>query len=100
MSLRYEVSPEHELAFVRYNHATIPEAERQVACGGILNFEFPDAVAEWERLRDAGAPVLLPLRDEAFGQRHFIVEGPGRVMIDVGQVIPPRPEFARAYASA
>jgi hypothetical protein len=52
-------------------------------CDGILNLEVDDAAAAWARLRDAGAPVLLALRDEPFGQRHFILEGPGGVMVDV-----------------
>jgi uncharacterized glyoxalase superfamily protein PhnB len=97
VSLRHADAPHHELAFVRYDHPTVPDGARATARGVILNFEVDDAAAAWERLRGVGAPVLLALRDEPFGQRHFILEGPGRVMIDVIENTPPAPEFAGGY---
>jgi len=100
VSLRHVDAPHHELAFVRYDHPTVPEGGRAAAQGVILNFEVADATAAWERLRGAGAPVLLALRDAPFGQRHFVFEGPGRVMIDVIENIAPAPEFAGGYAQA
>jgi hypothetical protein len=39
----------------------------------------------------------LPLRTEAFGQRHFIVEAPDGVMVDVITVVPPTGEYADRY---
>ncbi len=50
-------------------------------------------------LASGGHDVLLPLRDEAFGQRHFIVAGPGGVLVDVVTPIPPSAEFAALYAA-
>lgn len=99
VSLRHGDAPCYELAFVRHDHASVPPGGRAEARGVILNFEVEDAASEWERLRGAGAPVLLPLRDEAFGQRHFILEGPGGVMVDVIQNIPPAPELAALFSA-
>ncbi|MNR60687.1 hypothetical protein D3C85_1822330 [compost metagenome] len=48
-------------------------------------------------MQAAGLPILLPLRDEAFGQRHFITVDPSGVMLDIIQPIPPSPEFAALY---
>ena len=100
VSLRHGDAPQYELAFVRHDHATVPEPGRAAARGVILNFEVADAAAAWEQLGAAGIPVLLALRDEPFGQRHFILEGPGGVMLDVIQNIPPAPVFAGGYARA
>ncbi len=100
VSLRHAEAPQYELAFVRHDHATVPAGGRAPARGVILNFEVDDAAAAWERLRGAGVPVLLALRDEPFGQRHFILGGPGGVMVDVIENIPPAPEFAGGYAQA
>ena len=36
-------------------------------------------------------------KDEDFGQRHFIVEGPNKILIDVIQPIPPSEEFLKNY---
>ena len=46
---------------------------------------------------ERGLTERLPLRDEAFGQRHFIVEAPGGVLVDVIEPIEPSAEFAAAF---
>ena len=53
----------------------------------------------YERLRAAGVSVLRTLRDEDFGQRHFIVADPNGVMVDVIKPIPPSAEYAAQYAA-
>ena len=45
----------------------------------------------------APGPIALELRDEDFGQRHFIVSGPDGVLVDVITEIPPSAEFAEAF---
>ena len=51
----------------------------------------------YTRLCAAGLPILLSLRDEPFGQRHFITEDPNGVLIDVIKPIPPSAEFLESY---
>ncbi|WP_341975622.1 VOC family protein [Microbacterium sp. LTA6] len=88
-----------ELAILDRSHETIPEGFREPVRGLLLNVEVPDAAAEHARMvGDLGLSERLPLRDEAFGQRHFIVEAPGGVLIDVIEPIEPSPEFAAAFA--
>lgn len=87
------------LAVLASGHASIPEAGRHDAARGmLLNFEVEDPDAEQARLVAVGLKLLLPIRDEAFGQRHFIVQGPEGIMIDVIKPIPPSSEFATQYA--
>jgi catechol 2,3-dioxygenase-like lactoylglutathione lyase family enzyme len=86
------------LGIVQGDHETIPEAGRGRVSGLILNFEVADVDAVHERVKAAGLPVLRSLRDEAFGQRHFITADPNGVMIDVIKPIPPSAEFAAQYA--
>lgn len=88
----------HELAVLDATHDTIPSGFRYECRGTLLNVEVDDAAAEYERLRRTDLPVRLPLRDEAFGQRHFIVEAPGGILVDVIEEIPPSAEFAAAFA--
>ena len=86
------------LAIVDASHPTIPAAGRGAPATGILlNFEVDDVDAEHRRLTAEGLTERLPLRDEAFGQRHFIVQGPDGVLIDVIRLIPPSGEFAQQY---
>ncbi|MBO6816133.1 MAG: VOC family protein [Rhizobiaceae bacterium] len=86
------------LAVLQHDHSTIPQAGQGATVGGlILNFEVEDVDGEYDRVSKAGLPVLLALRDEAFGQRHFITQDPNGVLIDVIKPIPPAPEFLEAY---
>lgn len=84
-----------ELAVLRYDHATIPDGFRRPVNGLLLNFEVDDVDVEYQRLvKNAGVPERLPIRSEDFGQRHFIVEAPDGVLIDVITPIPMSGEFA------
>lgn len=88
------------LAILDGNHATIPEAARGGRVAGVLlNFEVEDAGVEYQRVLDQGLDVQLTLRDEAFGQRHFIVKDPNGVLIDVIQPIGPDETFLTQYAA-
>ena len=90
--------PAVNLAVLDGRHETIPAAARgQVAGGMLLNFEVDDPDAIHDRLAAAGLPSLLALRDEDFGQRHFITSDPNGVLIDIVKPIPPSAEFAAQY---
>lgn len=89
------------LAILERTHETVPEAARGTSAGGILlNFEVADVDAEYDRAKGAGLPILLDLRDEAFGQRHFITSDPNGVLIDVIKPIEPSGDFAAHYTGA
>jgi len=85
------------LAILDSTHDTIPPGRRQPAAGLLLNFEVEDPDSLYDEVRAAGLPILIPLRDEPFGQRHFITQDPNGVLIDVIKPIPPAPEFAAQY---
>lgn len=85
------------LAVLDYRHETVPAPGRTPSAGLILNFEVEAVDAEYARLTAAGLPILLSLRSEAFGQRHFITADPNGVLIDIITPIPPSAEFAGQY---
>ena len=87
------------LGIVRFDHETVPEAARARASGLLINFEVKDPDAVYERVVAAGLPILRTLRDEDFGQRHFITMDPNGVLIDVIRPIPPSAAFAEQYAA-
>jgi len=95
--LQSSADPAVNLAILHGDHATIPEVGRGRARGLLINFEVDDVDSEYARLKDAGLPILLDLRDEEFGQRHFITADPSGVLIDVIKPIPPSPAFASQY---
>ncbi|MEU9420847.1 VOC family protein [Streptomyces sp. NPDC051000] len=98
VSLRQPEPPHYELALVLAGHESVPEAFRRPARGLLLNFEVVDVDAEYARLvTGAGLKPELPLRDEAFGQRHFIVAAPDGVLIDVITPIEATAAYAACY---
>lgn len=88
------------LAILDGSHETIPEGGRGKVSGLLLNFEVEDVDAVYERLKAAGLPIRLDIRDEDFGQRHFITADPNGVLIDIIKPIPPSAEYAAMYETA
>ena len=86
------------LGLVQGDHETIPPQGRGRTTGLLINFEVRDVDAAYDRAVAEGLPILHSLRNEAFGQRHFITSDPNGVLIDVIKPIPPSAEFLAQYA--
>ena len=95
--LQSEADPRVNLAVLDGQHETIPPSGRGLTQGMILNFEVSDVDEMYDTLGAAGLPMLKPLTDEAFGQRHFITADPNGILIDVIRPIPPSAEFSQQY---
>ena len=94
-------APPYELALVEHTHPTVPAAYRHPVRGLLLNIEVTDVDAEWERLVvRGGLRPELALRNEDFGQRHFIVADPDGVLVDVITPVAPAPGYAAQYVGA
>ena len=90
--------PSVNLAIMEAKHDSLPEGYRNAAQGILLNLEVEDVDAFYEQMVQANVEILRPLKDEPWGQRHFILKDPAGVMIDVIKLIPPTAEFAAQYA--
>lgn len=87
-----------ELAVLEVGHETIPDAYSAPAQGLLLNLEVDNVDEKYDELvTKHGLTPYVELRDEDFGQRHFIVEAPGGILLDVIQPIQPTGEFAGTY---
>ncbi|UVI33072.1 VOC family protein [Paenibacillus spongiae] len=89
----------YELAILDASHPTIPDIYRRKVQGLILNFEVDHADTEFKRLiEEEKLPLELELRDEEFGQRHFITSDPNGVLLDIIEIIPPSEAEREQYA--
>lgn len=89
---------EFELAILAHDHPTVPDGYRELPRGMIVNLEVSDVDAVHTQLAGkTEANVVLPLRDEDFGQRHFIVAAPDGVLLDIIQPVAPSEDYASAY---
>jgi catechol 2,3-dioxygenase-like lactoylglutathione lyase family enzyme len=86
------------LAFMHPNHPSIPPGPESFdGRGMIITIEVADATAVFDRLLTAGAPIIHPLTDEAWGQRRFMTRDPAGVLVDVVQQIDPEAGFWDRY---
>jgi catechol 2,3-dioxygenase-like lactoylglutathione lyase family enzyme len=58
----------------------------------ILTFQVADARAELESLRASGFEPDVDLREEPWGQRHFMVRDPAGLWVDIVEQIDPEAE--------
>lgn len=99
---RGEGVPPIELAFMIPGVQTQPTPLHAAFSGAgvILTLDVDNVDAVHSRLENAGAlqDVVVPLRDEAWGQRHFLIRDPAGVLLDIVQLIPSSVEYAAAYS--
>jgi len=87
------------IAILNGTHETIPVEGRGISSGVIINFEVADVDKVYSRAKKNGLPIVLKLKDEAFGQRHFITRDPNGLLIDIITPIEPNDEFIDQYVN-
>ena len=87
-----------QLALVLPDHESVPAPFGVDPAGVLVTFEVGDAGVVHERAIDAGLRIVLSLRDEAFGHRHFMTQDPSGSLVDVVQTIRPAAAFLREVA--
>jgi catechol 2,3-dioxygenase-like lactoylglutathione lyase family enzyme len=78
---------ESELGFMQPGLATQAPIFRAAFSGeGLwIAIDVDDAEAELHRLSRLGAPIAFDLRDEPWGDRHFVVRDPNGIGVDIVQ---------------
>ncbi len=97
VSLKSRSNPAYELALLDYRHSSLPEEYRQPARGVLINVEVNDVDEIYAQLKNNGLPMILELKSEEWGQRHFIIRDPNDILIDVIQNIAPTGIYAEQY---
>lgn len=80
-----------ELAFMKPGMPFQPGVFRPAFQGqGLwIAVDVDDVDSEYQRIRSLGVPIEVPLRDEPWGDRHFVVIDPNGIGVDVVQHRPP-----------
>ncbi len=88
-----------QFGFMIQNHDSQPEMFWKAYDGeGIIySIEVNDAKSEYEKFKKSTVPILLELKDEEWGQRHFVIEDPNGMKIDIVQHIEPTEEYKEQY---
>ncbi|MFC0601844.1 VOC family protein [Streptomyces palmae] len=87
-SLGREGAP--NLVLLRRGIEVLPEDLReQRAAGVIIAFTVDDLAAEEARLRSEGVAITLPIREEPWGERLFMVTDPNGVIVELVEWVTP-----------
>lgn len=97
VQLQSPADPNLQLAFVARDHESVPEGFRAAPRGVLVTIETEDVDAVHARARELGVEIVYALRDEVFGQRHFMAKDPNGLLVDVVQLISPAPSFLREH---
>ena len=96
--LRSRVDANVQLGFVLADHPTIPR-ELGTASGVLVSVTVRDVDVVYARATAMDAKIVWPLRDEEFGQRHFMAADPTGLVVDVITPIRPARDFLEAVAA-
>lgn len=56
---------------------------RMVTEGYVISFEVADAQEAYQQAKDLALEVAMPLKDESWGQRHFMIQDPAGFRVDI-----------------
>ncbi len=81
-----------ELAFLLPHHPTQQPLFQQPfeGKGVYLTIEVEDVDHLYRKLREKGVDIKIPLRDEPWGDRHFAIQDPNGIGIDLVRYSPPQ----------
>ncbi|ALS98274.1 VOC family protein [Lacimicrobium alkaliphilum] len=74
-----------QLGFLHANHQTQPAFLHPLMCtdGYVISFEVSDATKAYAEAKRLDLPVVMAMKDEEWGQRHFILEDPAGFKVDI-----------------
>jgi len=83
--LMHSPGGQSQLAFLQPEHPSQDTLFKPAFAGQgmFLTIEVPDVDAVYERIKAMGVPVRIPVRNEAWGDRHFAIVDPNGVGIDI-----------------
>lgn len=88
-----------QVGFLLPDQPTQPAVFQQEYSGNgvIFSIEVDDADSAFAEVKEKSLDVVLELRSEDWGQRHFCVKDPNGVYLDIVQAIDATEEYQQSY---
>lgn len=88
-----------QIGFLEPNHPSQPEFLHPPTkgVGSLFSLEVDDATSAYEEALNLGLEIVLELKAEEWGQRHFMLRDPHGLILDIVQAIEPSEDFAKDY---
>lgn len=94
VQLQAPTEPLAQIGVVAREHDSVPEQFRHHPAGVLVAIEVDDVDGVYAQAVQQGQELVIDLRSEDWGQRHFMILDPAGTLIDVITPIPPRGEYA------
>jgi hypothetical protein len=97
------VSPSNssaQLGIWRRDHDLVPEEFRHMPRGVVVSFAVDDVDAVLLEAERRGLKIVQSLRNESYGQRHFMTVDPNGLLLDVTSPIPMSQDFMATHGLA
>ena len=78
-----------QLGFLMPNHATQPDFLHSIMStdGYVISLEVKDAAEAYAEAKKSNLDIAMPLKEEAWGQNHFMLQDPAGFRVDIVQQI-------------
>ncbi|HEB93243.1 MAG TPA: glyoxalase [Gammaproteobacteria bacterium] len=88
-----------QVGFMLPNQATQPDIFHAPHAGDgvIFSLEVNDADSAYTHAKNSSLDIVLALRSEEWGQRHFSVKDPNGIYVDIVQATEPSEEYQEGY---
>lgn len=86
-----------QIAFVARDHESVPAGYGVEPQGFVVTIEMDEVDPVYEKAQSLNIPIVQELRDEEWGQRHFMARDPNGVLVDLVQMIEPSENYAKHF---
>jgi len=89
-----------QIAFVDRQHPSVPSHYQKTAQGVLVTIELEQVDPIYSKAKSLGLTIELDLKDEEWGQRHFMSVDPNGLLVDIVQMIQPTQNFLEQHGLA
>lgn len=82
-----------QIAFVERSHDSVPPEYQAAPQGVVVTVEVEDADVVYKKAKSHGVSLVKNLKNEIWGQRHFMARDPNGLLLDVYHMVEPDPGF-------
>jgi len=86
-----------QIAFVQQNHNSVPKSYQKSPQGVVITVETDNVDLVYDKANNLQLPLALELRDEEWGQRHFMCVDPNGLLVDIVTMIEPTVQFLNEH---
>ena len=73
-------------------------AMQNIGEGGMAGLKnYQEQILFYQKLKNSPVQILLPVRTEEWGQKHFMVQDPGGMTLDIVEAVEPASEYKDKY---